>query len=232
MSGAMGAPGGIERRALRGLALVPQPLPSKSIKSAIDDAVTVRLVQDVFVDCNNHRQLINLLDRQVALSQQVKRPLSFVLCSLYDVKPLAMTKPSSNPHVYDEPALNVVGKIFRSHLRPTDLLIKPRERTLGIILLDAEDVGAIVVCKRLINATARQLFFGKGAVEVTLKFGISNQLDGFGGAGTSLLNTAERALEKAIKTENSPYCIAEPITGPQKSFGFNLDHGSFGEVGF
>jgi len=227
MSGAMGAPGGIERRALRGLALVPQPLPSKSIKSAIDDAVTVRLVQDVFVDCNNHRQLINLLDRQVALSQQVKRPLSFVLCSLYDVKPLSMTKPSSNL-LYEDAALNVVGKIFRSHLRPTDLLVKPKERTLGIILLDAEEEGALVVCKRLLAATARQIFFGKGAVEVTLKFAISNQLDGFGGAGSSLLNTAERALNKAITTENSTYCVAEPVTGPQKPFGFNLDQGSFG----
>jgi GGDEF domain-containing protein len=225
----MGAPGGIERRAHRGLALVPQPLPSKSIKSAIDDAVTVRLVQNVFVDCNNHRQLINLLDRQVALSQQVKRPLSFVLCSIYDVIPLSMIKPTSNPHVYYEAALNVVAKIFRSHLRPTDVLVKPRERTLGIVLLDAEEVGALTVCKRLLAATSRQIFFGKGAVEVVLKFGVSNQLDGFGGAGSSLLNTAERALDKAIKTEDAAYCVADAATGPQKPYGFNPDYGSFGE---
>jgi hypothetical protein len=82
------------------------------------------------------------------------------------------------------------------------------------MLLDADASGASSVSIRLNAAISRRLSFGKGAVEIRAKFGMSEQFDGFGSAGTSLLSTAEMALEKA-KANDQTFVIAEPPHGPQ-----------------
>jgi diguanylate cyclase (GGDEF)-like protein len=214
MSSAVGAPGGIERRAFRGLSLVPQALPARALKAAIDDAVTVRLVQDVFIECSNRRQLVGLLDRQVAVSQQVKRPVFLMLVELTEVKSVRPAHANSNSPIYDEAVLNVVARIFKASLRPGDFIVRPGPKTLGIMLLDADASGASSVGIRLNAAISRRLSFGKGAVEIRAKFGMSEQFDGFGSAGTSLLATAEMALEKA-KANDLTFAVAEPVSGPQ-----------------
>jgi len=214
MTSAVGAPGGIERRAFRGLSLVPQALPARALKAAIDDAVTVRLVQDVFVECGTRRQLISVLDRQIAVSQQVKRPVFLVLVELTDFKSVRSLHIGLGSPVYDEAVLNVVARIFKSNLRPGDFIVRPAAKTLGIMLLDADASGASSVCKRLNAAISRRISFGKGAVEIGAKFGLSDQLDGFGSAGASLLSTAELALEKAKHT-GLTFVTADPVVGPQ-----------------
>ncbi len=214
MSTAMGAPGGVERRALRGLSLVPQSLPAKAVKSS-SEAVTVRLVHDVFVEHGNRRQLANLLDRQVAISQQVKRPFCLLLIELVEINPTIQNIPTVVSPVYGEAVLNVVAKIFRTHVRPSDFLVRTKDRTIGIVLLDTDESGARVVYQRLESAISRKLFFGKGAVEVSARYAVSAQFDGFGSAGASLISTAELALEKAKAISETTLVVASPLTGPQ-----------------
>jgi diguanylate cyclase (GGDEF)-like protein len=196
------------------LSLVPQALPARALKAAIDDAVAVRLVQDVFIECGSRRQLVGLLDRQVAVSQQVKRPVFLVLVELTEVKSVKAPHAGSGSLIYDEAVLNVVARIFKASLRPGDFIVRPGPKTLGIMLLDADASGASSVSIRLNAAISRRLSFGKGAVEIRAKFGMSEQLDGFGSAGTSLLSTAEMALEKA-KVNDQTFVTAEPLNGPQ-----------------
>jgi GGDEF domain-containing protein len=218
MNSPIGAPGGIERRAFRGLSLVPQALPAKALKAAIDDAVTVKLVQDVFIACGSRRALTGLLDRQVAISQQVKRPVFFMLVELTEVTPVKSEHIGTGSPIYDEAVLNVVARIFRANLRPGDFIVRPGRKTLGVMLLDADASGASSVCVRLNAAISRRLSFGKGAVEIRAKFGLSDQFDGFGSAGASLLSTAELALEKA-KANDQTFAVAGPVEGPQGKTG-------------
>jgi GGDEF domain-containing protein len=214
MNSAAGAPGGIDRRAFRGLSLVPQSLPAKALKTAIDDAVAVKIIQDVFIECSSRNQLIGLLDRQVSVSQQVKRPISLVLVDLTNSKTVAPDQTGKSSPIYLEAFLHVVAKIFRAKLRPADFIIRPSKNCLGLVLLDAEASGARAACIRLNAAIERPISFGKGSMEISAKFGLSEQYNGFGSAGESLLVSAEMALSKAFE-ENQFLVIAQPTNGPQ-----------------
>jgi GGDEF domain-containing protein len=136
------------------------------------------------------------------------------LVELTEVKAVRAPHPNSNSPIYDEAVLNVVARIFKASLRPGDFIVRPGLKTLGIMLLDADVNGASSVGIRLNAAISRRLSFGKGAVEIRAKFGMSEQSDGFGSAGASLLATAEIALEKA-KANDQTFAIAEPVQGPQ-----------------
>src|SRR5271154_2112788 len=172
MNSAAGAPGGIDRRAFRGLSLVPQSALADALKSAIDDAVAVTVVRDVFIECGSREQFVGLLDRQIAISRQVKRLIVLVLAEVVEVRSVRQRVSAASP-IYDEAVLNVVAKIFRANLRPGDFIFRPNRKTLGIVLLDAESSGAGRVCIRLHQAISRRISFGKRAAEICVKFALS-----------------------------------------------------------
>jgi GGDEF domain-containing protein len=107
-----------------------------------------------------------------------------------------------------------VAKIFRANLRPGDFIFRPSQKTLGIVLLDAEASGAGKVCMRLHEAISRWISFGKRAVEIRVKFATSEQVAGNGSPGEAMLSTAESALEKT-KRSDSTFMIAEAVKGSQ-----------------
>jgi GGDEF domain-containing protein len=98
---------------------------------------------------------------------------------------------------FADAALNAVTKIFRSHLRPTDVIVRYREKTLGLLLLESDQKGSERVCARLGKAISRRLFFGRESINVTPVFGISDNISRFGNPGESLLSMAELQLDLA-----------------------------------
>jgi GGDEF domain-containing protein len=90
-----------------------------------------------------------------------------------------------------------VTKIFRSHLRPTDVILRDRQKRLALLLPESDQKGSERVCLRLRNAISRRLFFGKEAITVAPVFGISDNISRFGNPGESLLTMAELQLDLA-----------------------------------
>lgn len=144
---------------------------------------------EVFTRCPNRQYMVSLLDRQVALSQERQYPLCLALVEVPDLYRLDAS--------YGDSALAAVGKIFRSQLRPTDLIVRYKDFVLALVLLECDESGGSSVCARLNKVLSRRLYFGKKSVQLNPIFAYSAEADGYGSAGNSVLSSAEFALDRA-----------------------------------
>jgi len=183
--GMTGAPGGFDRRAAKAdeqYARVIATAPSSYQPQA-----------DSYTECPTREYLVSVIERQVALSKQQHVPLSLVLVELWLVADANEAKRNS----YADGALNAVSKIFRSHLRPTDIILRYRQKTLGLLLPESDQKGSERVCLRLRNALSRRLLFDANVIASVPVFGISDNISRFGNPGESLLSLSELQLDLA-----------------------------------
>lgn len=174
---------GAERRAYQGRLLSQNPARISS---------QFQPYSEVFTKCPNRQYMVSLLDRQVALGQQGQYPLCLALCEVPDLYRLDAS--------YNDSALAAVAKIFRSQLRPTDLIVRYKDFVLALVLLECDETGAESVCSRLKKVLARRLYFGKKSVQLNPIFAYSSEVDGYGSAGNSVLSSAEFALDR-VRTD-------------------------------
>lgn len=151
--------------------------------------------------------LVSVLDRQYDLSLERGYPICLALATLDTGSP-------ENMPLSPVAILNTVAKIWRSKLRPTDLLFQYSDRLIAMVLLESDEDGGASVAERLKRSLDRRLYFGKTALSVRPYFAVSDSTVGFGSAGRSLLTTAELALNRAAN-HNYDVAVASRTVGLQ-----------------
>lgn len=149
---------------------------------------------DATSGCYNRHYLLEILEPQIAVSQQYSFPLSLVLAELAHFRKVRYT---FGDRVADGTIREVAG-LLRGAIRATDLLVAFSEDTFAILFLHATQFGAARACERLRSAIGRHVFpGGKSDLIVTVNFGIAEQSAEFDPHGRALIRAAEAALRRA-----------------------------------
>jgi GGDEF domain-containing protein len=147
-------------------------------------------------DCPTRKYITGLLDRELLNARNSGVPICLVVSEL-------LPKPADNlPAQFMHEALYAVSKIFRSHLRPNDIILRYRDILLALILPASDDPGGRSVCARLDRAVSQRLFFGSSNICVQPIFGVASQLSQQKVSGEQILAAAESDLLR-IKLELS-----------------------------
>jgi len=180
-------PTGVDRRAFK---FAAEPASNNSVPEAVNIATAP------LSDCPTRKYVTGLLDRELLSARNAAVPICLVVTEL-------MPKPSDNlaPQFITE-ALYAVSKIFRSHLRPNDIILRYRDVLLALILPASDDPGGRSVCARLNRAVSQRLFFGNSNITVQPIFGLSAQLAEQKISGEHILAAAEADLQR-LKFEHS-----------------------------
>ncbi len=186
MSNIYGAPNGIERRAYRTtnatLASIPAVNPQQSTSGKLSDPLKRTCTREY---------LVQLLEGQIELALENKYPLSVVLAEFS----------TSDGTLQDsEPVLYAVAQQFNLNLRPTDIVVRFRNKTLALILHECDEIGARLASKRLTALIADGVRVGSEKVTLNPHYGYSSQLTRESDRASKLLSSAEvslRALQEA-----------------------------------
>jgi GGDEF domain-containing protein len=188
-----GVPGGFDRRATKAYDQYTSAAREQYTRVVSAAPASYQPAADSYRECPTREYLVNVIERQVAISKQQNVPLSLVLVELLLVADANEAKRAS----YADGALTAVTKIFRSHLRPTDVILRYQQKTLGLLLPESDQKGSERVCSRLSNAISRRLIFDANVIASVPVFGISDNISRFGNPGESLLSLAELQLDLA-----------------------------------
>jgi diguanylate cyclase (GGDEF)-like protein len=153
---------------------------------ALEQPIPQKL-SDVFTECPSREYLINLLGKFFAAAQFERMEMCLALVEL-----LPVADPEGEG---SDAVIQAVARIFRSHLRPNDVIVRYRGTTLGLVLPESNATGGLSVCNRLRRAVSKRLFFGKEEVTVVPVFGVADAFTAGDDSAAAILAKAEEALE-------------------------------------
>lgn len=186
MSNLYGAPNGIERRAYRTtnatLNSIPAVNPQQSTSGKLSDPLKRTCTREY---------LVQLLEGQIELALENKYPLSVVLAEF--------TSPDGSLQE-TEAVLYAVAQQFNLNLRPTDIVVRFRNKTLALILHECDEIGARLASQRLTAFLGDGVRVGAEKVVLKPHYGFSSQLTRDSDRASKLLSSAEvslRALQEA-----------------------------------
>ncbi len=185
MSNLYGAPNGIERRAYR-----TTNATLNSIPALTSPQPTTGKQGDPLKQTCTREYLAQLLEGQVELAIENGYPLSLVLAEFQTDEDLSQES---------EAVLYAVAHQFNLNLRPTDIIVRFRNKTLAMILHECNESGARQATNRLSSFLADGARVGTEKVVVKPKFGYSSQISRESDRAAKLLATAEKSLKASQK---------------------------------
>jgi GGDEF domain-containing protein len=181
MSNTYGAPNGIERRAYR-----TTNATLNSIPAATSPPPTTGKQGDPLKQTCTREYLAQLLEGQVELAIENGYPLSLVLAEF---------QTEENSSQESEAVLYAVAQQFNLNLRPTDIIVRFRNKTLAMILHECNEIGARQATTRLSSFLASGARVGNEKVVVKPQYGYSSQITRGADRASKLLATAEQSLK-------------------------------------
>lgn len=180
MSNIYGAPNGIERRAYR-----TTNATLNSIPAIQPQQITSGKLSDPLKRTCTREYLVQVLEGQIELALENKYPLSVVLVEF-----------SSDQGVIQESeaVLYAVAQQFNLNLRPTDIVVRFRNKTLALILHECDEVGARLASQRLTASITGGVRVGAEKVALKPHYGFSSQLTRETDRASKLLSSAEVSL--------------------------------------
>ena len=179
MSNTYGAPNGIERRAYRTTNATLNSIPVSTPQP------TTGKQGDPLRQTCTREYLVQVLDGQIELAQDNNYPLTVILAEF---------KTEENTLLESEAVLYAVAQQFNLSLRPTDIIVRFRNKTLAMILRECNDSGARQVNQRLAACLANGVTVGEEKVFVKPQFGYSSQISSDSERASKLLSGAEQSL--------------------------------------
>jgi GGDEF domain-containing protein len=186
MSNIYGAPNGIERRAYRTTNATLSSIPAVNPQQ-----VTSGKLSDPLKRTCTREYLVQLLEGQIELALDNKYPMSVVLAEFTTADGTIQES---------EAVLYAVAQHFNLNLRPTDIVMRFRNKTLAMILHECDEIGARLASQRLTAMIADGVRVGGEKVLLKPHYGFSSQLTRESDRSSKLLSTAEvslRALQEA-----------------------------------
>jgi diguanylate cyclase (GGDEF)-like protein len=172
---------GIERRAAK-------HDPSPRVINFVPPQNPKRFVSP-FMECANRSYLISTLDHHIVVNRESNFPVAVILVQLLGLDQIHS--------VCAETAMRAVARIFRSHSRPQDIILRYQFDTLCLVLPQADLQNCEIVKKRLEKAITRRLFFGKYSITVAAAFGIAAQVPEDKPSGYAVLTKADADLQNS-----------------------------------
>lgn len=181
MSNIYGAPNGIERRAYRTTNATLTNIPAINPQQA-----TTEKLGDPLKRTCTREYLVQLLEGQIELAVDNKYPLSVLLAELTDANGVQQDS---------EAVLYAVAQQFNLNLRPTDIVLRFRNKTLAMILHECDEIGARNASKRLTQIVTEGVRVGNDLVRLKPHYGFSSQLTKETDRASKLLASAEQSLK-------------------------------------
>ncbi|HEY9678112.1 MAG TPA: diguanylate cyclase [Drouetiella sp.] len=184
MSNIYGAPNGIERRAYRTtnatLANIPALVAQQTITGKQGDPLKQTCTREY---------LLQILDGQIELALENTYPMCIILAEF---------KNSDGTAVESEAVLHAVAQQFCLHLRPTDIIVRFRNKTIAMILRECADSGARQASQRLSACIADGIRVDAEKISIKPLFGYSAQITRDTDRANKLLTGAEHSLKALV----------------------------------
>ncbi len=181
MSNIYGAPSGIERRAYR-----TTNATLSSIPAANPQQITSGKLSDPLRRTCTREYLVQLLEGQIELAVDNKYPMSVLLAEFTTVDGVVQES---------EAVLYAVAQQYNLNLRPTDIVVRFRNKTLAMVLHECDEIGARHAAKRLTAAIADGVRVGSEKIIFKPNYGYSSQISRESDRASRLLNSAEVSLK-------------------------------------
>ncbi len=178
-----GPPNGVERRAYRLHDATLENIPALATPLATAEKLSSSLKQS-----SSRSHFLQVLEGQIERSIQRKYPLCLVLVEF---------EQQTHESVEADSILQAVTGLFNDHLRPTDIIIRYRKKTLALILHEANDDGGLCVATRLGQVLSKGVKIEGRDVRLTPLFGVSSNFTGEKERAAKLLANAESLLQIA-----------------------------------
>jgi GGDEF domain-containing protein len=186
MSNIYGAPNGVERRAYR-----TTNATMHSIPSVTPPQTTTGKQGDPLKQTCTREYLVQVLEGQIELALENRYPLSLVLAEF---------RTEQNQEQESEAVLYAVAQQFNLNLRPTDIVVRFRNKTLAMILHECDEIGARLATKRLNEFLAGGVRVGNDKILVKPHYGYSSQYTRDTDRASKLLTSAEQSLKALVQS--------------------------------
>lgn len=196
MSDSSRIPGGIDRRVNQAGNFTYHNLSQIALPN-------IRPGTPAIIECPSRRYLLDFVERHITVATASKVPLTLAL--------MEVTPEDEFPPPFLEAVLNAVAKILRSTLRWSDVILRYRGKTIGILLPSAQCEDSVRIGERLQQSLSKPLFFGKKPITVAPVFAFSDRAQG-GNRAENMISVTEARLAqvKAQCLERSEHLLCEP----------------------
>ena len=181
MSNIYGAPNGVERRAYRTTNATLNSIPAINAQQT-----TSGKLSDPLRRTCTREYLVQLLEGQIELAVDNKYPISVLLAEFTTADGILQES---------EAVLYALAQQFNLNLRPTDIVVRFRSKTIAMVLHECDEIGARHASQRLTAAMADGVRVGNEKIVLKPHYGFSSQVTRDSDRASKLLGTAEVSLK-------------------------------------
>ena len=168
-------------------------------------------IRDPLTGLYNRRRFADVLNREFAITNRYKNPLSCIMIDLDHFKAIN----DRYGHQEGDQVLQAVAEAIAKNVRDVDMPARYGGEEFAVLLPHTSKQDAVIVADRIARLIRQLVFhFGEDEVHITASFGIASRLDVVSNRSSSLVEAADRALYQA-KREGRDRAILYDPDGPE-----------------
>lgn len=196
---------GFDRDDLRLLAIIAGQIGAALENVRLHERVKDQAVRDSLTQVFNHSYLYERLAEEVARSEQIESPVSFIMLDIDNFKAFNDT----HGHLAGDEVLRRVARTLENSVRKVDVVARYGGEEFGIVLPQTPAKGALMVGERIRTAVEEMSLGTEDPARVTVSIGVATCPD-VAGTYVDLVARADEALYRGKALGRNRVCAAVP----------------------